>query len=101
MAVVYGMHYTARALRLNYYALKKRIERGTLAKNSSVTASAAVSKAEGVTPFLELIPPISTAASECVLELANAAGAKMRVDLKGVVSPDLVALSRNFWNHQL
>jgi hypothetical protein len=98
MAVVYGMHRTARALRLDYYALKKRIERGTPAL---ATAPTAVSKAEGVTPFLELVPPLSTAAGEYVLELENAAGAKMRVHLKGVASPDLVALSRSFWNHQL
>jgi hypothetical protein len=47
-------------------------------------------------PFLELVPPLS--ASECLLELENAAGAKMRVHLKGVASPDLAALSRSFWN---
>jgi hypothetical protein len=58
-----------------------------------------VSKAEVVAPFFELVPPISTA-TECVVELENAAGAKMRVHLKGVASPDLAALSRSFWDRQ-
>jgi hypothetical protein len=32
------------------------------------------------------------------LELENAAGAKMRIHLKNVATPDLAALSRSFWN---
>lgn len=100
MAGLYSLHRTASALRLNYYALKKRIEQGTRANNSSGTAPIAVSKAEAMTPFLELVPPISAGAAECVLELENAAGAKMRVHLKGMASPDLTALSRCFWNHE-
>jgi hypothetical protein len=95
----YGLYRTARALRLDYYALKKRAERGPRANNNSPTAPTAVSKAEVVTPFLELVSPISTA-TECVVELENAAGAKMRVHLKGVASPDLATLSRSFWNHE-
>ena len=35
---------------------------------------------------------------ECTLELENAGGAKMRVHLKGIATPDLAALSRSFWN---
>jgi hypothetical protein len=95
---VYGLNRTARALQLDYYALKKRIEQEAPVNGSTATAPAAVSKAEVVTPFLELVPPLSVGASECVLELENAAGAKMRVHLKGVASPDLAALSRSFWN---
>ena len=97
-AGVYGLHRTARALRLDYYALKKRIEDRTAVNNGTVTKPATTSKAEAVTPFLELVPPLS--ASECLLELENAAGAKMRIHLKGVASPDLAALSRSFWNPQ-
>jgi hypothetical protein len=54
-------------------------------------------KREVVTPFLELIPPLSAGVSECIMELENGAGAKMRVHLKGMASPDLVALSQSFW----
>ena len=100
MAGVYGLHRTARALRLDYYALKKRVEQGTAVNDSTAAVPAAVSKAEAMSPFLELVAPVSAGAGECILELENAAGAKMRVHLKGVASPDLAALSRSFWNHQ-
>jgi hypothetical protein len=33
------------------------------------------------------------------LELESIAGAKMRVELKGVAMPDLAALTRGFWDH--
>jgi hypothetical protein len=32
------------------------------------------------------------------LELEDAVGAKMRVQLKGVAIPDLTALARSFWD---
>ena len=90
MAGTYGLNRTARALRLDYYAFKKRIERqpATAPNLSERTAST----------FLELPLPASTGACECTLELENAGGAKMRVTLKGVATPDLAALSRSFWN---
>ena len=47
--------------------------------------------------FLELAAPVATGSGECILELENADGAKMRVHLKGVEAPDLAALSRSFW----
>jgi hypothetical protein len=100
MAGVYGVHRTAKALRLDRYALKKRISQGTPAHDVSATIPAAGARAEVVTPFLELVPPLSPGVSECLLELENAAGAKMRVHLKGIASPDLAALSQSFWNPQ-
>jgi hypothetical protein len=33
-----------------------------------------------------------------MVEWEDAAGAKMRVELKGTAMPDLAALSRSFWN---
>jgi len=103
MAGVYGLHRTAKTLRLDYYALRKRmpVNRGTAARR--VTGA----KAEAGIPFLELPPPLSLGASECILEWENAAGAKMRVQLKGVVaSPGtirrlvVVALSRSIGDCQ-
>jgi hypothetical protein len=35
---------------------------------------------------------------QCTVEWEDAAGAKMRVELKGVPLPDVTALSRSFWN---
>jgi hypothetical protein len=100
MAGIYGLHRTARALRLDYYALKKRFEHEAVVNDSTATIPAAGPRAEVVTPFLELVPPLSPGVSECIMELENAAGAKMRVHLKGMASPDLAALSQSFWNSQ-
>jgi hypothetical protein len=92
MAGAYGLHRTAKALRLDYYALKKRVER----EGSGV----ADRPRKDVAAFVELTPHPFVGACECVMELESAAGAKMRVHLKGVASPDLVALGQSFWDSQ-
>jgi hypothetical protein len=89
MAGKHGIHCRAKALRVNYYSLKKRVEH---------TAVAAVVPAEpAVTTFLELAPPAPLGSCECTVELEDGDGAKMRVHLKGSHTPDLTALSRSFW----
>lgn len=82
----YGLNPTARALGLNYDALKKRVEAidGTFAGNRVAT-------------FVELSAPVLSHSRECILELEKAGGAKMRVHLKGVEAADLTAVSRSFW----
>ena len=84
MARTYGIHQTSKALRVNYYALKERLE-----ERSDQPAA-------GPT-FVELAPPASAGLGECLLELQDAGGAKMRIHLKGVAAPDLIGLSRCFW----
>jgi hypothetical protein len=49
------------------------------------------------TKFLELAPIGRAGSAECILELEDAGGAKMRVHLKGFEGPDLTALTRTFW----
>jgi hypothetical protein len=84
LAVKYGLSRTAGFLRLDYYSLKKRAEGASrLAKPSA---------------FVELPPAALSIMSECVIELEDAAGARMRVQLKGQNSPDLLALTRGFWS---
>ena len=98
MANAYGMNRTARALRLNYYGLKKRVEQqavGTV--GASETKDTAT---KGSARFIELAPFSSAGSCECLLELENVGGAKMRIQLKGIVMPDLAALSQSFWNRQ-
>jgi hypothetical protein len=97
MARTYGMCRTARALRVDYYSLKRRVEQDS--------AAAGLHRGGAVATFLELPPPgdpgfaaLPAAAGECTLELEDASGAKMRVHLKGFAAPDLAALSRSFWN---
>jgi hypothetical protein len=84
LAATSGMNRTARFLKLDYYSLKKRLDHAT---SSPVPSSA----------FVELPSP-TVVSGECVIEWEDAAGARMRVQLKGQKLPDLLALSRSFWN---
>jgi hypothetical protein len=95
LADAYGLHRTAKALRVNYYALKKRVE-------GRVAIGASTASKGDVTTFLELAAPASASSTpvdscECTLELEDTAGAKMRIHLNGVATPNLVALSRSFY----
>ena len=90
LATTYGVCQTAVMLRLDYYGLKKRLE----AKVSQPDPLAAPSQRP---KFVELAASTLVAPGECVIEWENAAGAKMRVHLKGTQTPDLVALSGSFW----
>ena len=83
MAGKYGLNLTARVLKLDYYSLKKRLESADEATPSST--------------FVEL-PSSPLVSSECVIEWEDAAGARMRVHVKGPHLPDVLALSRSFWN---
>jgi hypothetical protein len=86
-----GLNKTARALGLDYYSLKKRLE-----------AAGSVSQTDGqaLASFIELPPAASGCAPECILELEAPRGAKMRIHLKGLQVPDLAALSQSFWSQQ-
>ena len=95
----HGLNPTARALRLDYYSLKKRIESDASRDGSDrreVAKSAAGEICRG--EFFELAPVAPACSPECILELEHPCGAKMRVCLKGAPAPDLAALNRSFWN---
>jgi hypothetical protein len=83
----YGLHRIARALHLDYYALKKRLDGCGIVKT-------------GV-PFLELTPAVSGSTPECIIELEKRDGAKLRFHLKGMGMPDLNTLSDAFWRNKL
>ena len=77
-----GLNQTATVLKLDYYSLKKHVDRyGGEAK---------------VNPPFVALPPLPLV-SECVIELEDGTGASMRMHLKGN-PPDLLALGRSFWN---
>jgi hypothetical protein len=84
LARQYGLNKTAKALRLDYYDLQKRL-------NGIVVSS------EPVASFIELGRAAPSASAECFIEFESRAGAKMRIHLKGTAVPDLNALSRTFW----
>ena len=100
LAGKYGLQRTARTLRLEYNALKKRVEQKAviagIEREAAATASKSPAGTAGAT-FLELPAAGWAGFGECILELEDASGATMRVHLKGVAAPDLAALSRSFW----
>jgi len=89
LACQHGAGKIARILRLDYYALRRRVTTG----GESGRASRATPPA-----FVELLSAVSTPGSECLVELEAPSGARMRIQLRGAASaPDLVALSHSFW----
>lgn len=90
LAQTYGVNRTARSLRLDYSALKKRLEESTVAATPSDTTA-------GPT-FIELLPSELTAATECALECRRPDGTTIRIHLKGPQLPDLAALSHTLCN---
>jgi hypothetical protein len=82
MATKYGLNPTARVLKLDYYSLKKRVDAAGGPAPSST--------------FVEL-PSSPLVSSECVIEWEDATGSRMRLHVKGD-HPDVLALSRSFWN---
>ena len=88
MSQRHGINKTARVLRLDYYALKKRVEKEV--------DSAAEKDGVSPSPFLELTTSVPSGGCECIVELEDATGATMRVHLKGVEAPDLAELTRSF-----
>src|SRR3990172_1373445 len=84
-----GVHATARRLRLDYYALKQRVD----------GAAAGGPRASAPPAFIEVVPAgVGPAGlSECVIDLADARGMTMRIALKSPALPDLAALSQGLW----
>lgn len=84
LASAYGINRTARALRLDYYALKEH-------------AAAAAEAGERAPGFVEVLPAASPGARpECLIEIEEAGGDKMRIRLQGGNLPDVAELTRAF-----
>ena len=90
----HGVSKASSALRLDYYRLKDRLETASPEPTSPEPSGHVTTKGEG---FLE-IPLFAPAAPECVFELEDGHGARLRVALKGVASAELEALARTFWS---
>jgi hypothetical protein len=91
MAKEHGLHRIAHELRVDHYGLKRRLERaGGVARGGRLD-----------TQFVDLFAaPAATAAGmrECVVELENARGAKMRVELNDNGLAGLAGLCSAFWS---
>lgn len=83
LAKHHGVWPTARALHLDHNRLKRRVGNG-----DDVTSGA----------FVELIPQGAMLCT-CIVEMEDARGARMRIELKGAAA-DVTALSRTFWSER-
>jgi hypothetical protein len=84
LACAHGINRIARALRLDYYCLKKR-------------ATAAARSVEPAREFVEILPGgMPAPRPECLIELEDAGGVKLRIRLAGGALPDVAALTRVF-----
>lgn len=93
MARQHGLHRVAHELRVDYDRLKRRLER----------AGGAAQAGKVGTRFVELtvspaLQPTAQSLCECVLELENGRGAKMRVELNGNGLAGLAGLCSTFWS---
>ena len=93
LAELHGVHQIAKALGVDYYSLQKRLQEKSVS-SSPMVASASEGR------FVELAGAVPMTAQECILELEDIAGAKMRIHCKGMEAPDLAALSRSFWGSE-
>ena len=82
LARQHGLYQTARAVRLDYGALKAHLE----AADHAARVGAAPT-------FVELAPPTPRGAGECVIEIAGA-GATVSIRVPGLTLADLATLSR-------
>ncbi len=76
----HGVSATSSALRLDYYALRQRVG----------TSSAVATRAPTAPTFIDIGP--SSSASECVIEIEDVRGRKVKLEIKGLLARDLVAL---------
>lgn len=88
LAQQYGVYRIAKALRLSYDSLKQHL---------LASAVPAAKRKKTPTKFVELLPWSSGLLPECSLELENARGAKMKIQLKGAAMSELCNLTRLFW----
>lgn len=88
LAKRYGVNPTARALRLEYGGLRKRVENQGRPKRKRAMA----------TPpnFVEFVAPGAKPVTNCTVEVESAQGSKLRLELKAVATRELVDLIRAF-----
>ena len=84
LTIEHGIHRTAKAMRLDYYSLKKH-------------AAAADRSGEHASQFVEILPGgLPAPRPQCTIEVEDGSGAKMRICLEGGDVPDVAALARVF-----
>ena len=93
-AAEHGAYRVARELNLDYAVLKRR---------AAAAAGDAPARSLATPRFVELLMPADpmtparASHAQCIVEMANARGAKMRVELNGDALAGLPALCSAFW----
>jgi hypothetical protein len=88
LAREHGLAQIAQELRVDCDGLKRRLDSAEFAARAGGSAA----------KFVELIAPSAVGICECIVELENARGAKLRIELKGVELGQLARLSSVFLN---
>jgi hypothetical protein len=84
----HGLSRTATVLALGFYDLRRRLALSSRGKRDT--------QASSLQPAFVELPPIA-AGRECIIEFENRDGSRMRMHVKGMSVPDLVALGQSFW----
>ena len=92
----HGVSKVAGELRLDYYKLKELLEPGAALARPS-TAETWESEHSAGAGFFEL-PLFAAAAADCVFELEDGQGRRLRAVLKGVARAELATLAHAFWS---
>lgn len=87
----HNIHRVSRWLRLNHSALRDQVE---------AAAARRVSRKKSKPAFVELVAQRQSTPAECMLELENADGTKIRMELRGAGVSDLAALVRSLWREE-
>lgn len=88
LAGEHGAYKIARALRLDYAVLKRRLGKAAWAVPSPEGGSVAT--------FVEVVAPFSGSIGECALEVDAPEGGRMRVVMKNVPASGLATIIRDF-----
>jgi hypothetical protein len=100
LAREHGINRTAKALHLEYGKLKERAEAPGPDKKVVRKVRSAIPRHAGSTApptFMEFLTPRVGSVSSAVVELEGPRG-RMKIELKGVTTAELVALSRALWD---
>ena len=90
LTATYSISQISKELVLDYNALKRRVP--TKNKNTATKISSP--------GFIELNLEPAAAVSECIVEMQDNLGAKMRMHIRGKTEFDLLELAKAFWSKQ-
>ncbi|WP_041279549.1 hypothetical protein [Desulfobacula toluolica] len=92
----HSLHKISKTLHLNYTAFKQHVE-SHLPSLIDVEPDATPEDSPAFIAF-ELDPP--SPVSECIIEMEDSTGAKMRMCLRGKTDPSILGICKSFWRHQ-